>query len=67
MGAAEFALAIFAQLPTLMKAGKDVAGLISAGTQKLQAMVAENRGPTPEEWSALNAQIHALQTELHAP
>lgn len=65
MGAIAFALEILTQVPALIAAGVQVKGLIDSGTASLQAMQNEKRDPTPAEWSALNAQIAALQKELH--
>lgn len=66
MGALPFAVQLLTALPGLIQAGMNVTTLIGDSTTKLKAMHDENRDPTPEEWSALNAQIKALRGELHA-
>jgi hypothetical protein len=67
MGAAAYALSLLTELPSLIASGKQVVDLIQTGTTALKSMQAENRDPTPAEWDSLNAQIKALQEELHAP
>jgi hypothetical protein len=36
------------------------------GREKVEAMKAEDRDPTPEEWAALNARTQALRDALHS-
>ena len=65
MGAIAYALQLLQVLPSLISAGRDVVGLVSQGSAALKTMAAENRDPTDEEWTALNALIEGLQDELH--
>ena len=67
MGALPYVIQLLSALPSLIKAGMDVTALIQGSTAKIQAMNTENRAPTDAEWAELNAQIKALQNELHAP
>lgn len=66
MTAFAFALEL-ARLAPAIKAG--VTGAIDAldwGRERLEAMAAEGRDPTPEEWAALNARTQALRDALHS-
>lgn len=67
MGSLEVALAVLAQLPGLISAGKDVIGLVNSTKATLETAKAEGRDPTNAEWDALNAQITDLRAQLHAP
>lgn len=67
MTALAYAIQLLSALPSLIKAGMDVTTLIQGSTAKIQAMNTENRAPTDAEWAELDAQIKALQAELHAP
>lgn len=53
-------------LPQLMAAGKDVWAFWKKHTDKVEVMVAEDRNPTSEEWSELNATIDELREQLHS-
>jgi hypothetical protein len=47
----------------------DVVGVkddISWGLETVKKMVAENRGPTDEEWDEVNRRTDALQAKLHS-
>lgn len=61
-----YALQLLSALPSLIQAGRDVTALLSHGQATLTAMQTEGRDPTPAEWEALDAQVKALQNELHA-
>ncbi len=67
MTAIAYALSLLTEVPTLIAAGKSVVDLVQTGSAALKTMQAENRDPTAQEWSDLNAQIKALRDELHAP
>lgn len=54
-------------LLALLQAGIDVSAAASQMYAKMQAIQAEGRDPTPEEWDELNARIEDLRKELHAP
>lgn len=61
-----YATQLLGILPALISAGKDITDLVTTGNAALQKMQAENRVPTDQEWADLNAQIAALQKELHS-
>lgn len=67
MGALPYVIQLLTALPSLVKAGMDITALVQEQTAKIQAMQAEKRDPTPQEWDELNARIKALRDELHAP
>jgi len=67
MEALAYALQLLNVLPALITAGRDVSTLVTQGQAAIEAMITDKRDPTPAEWDALNAQIKALQDELHAP
>lgn len=62
----KFALTALQELPALIRSGKDAIGLIRETEDALKRMIAENRNPTPEEWSSLNKRIADLRGELHS-
>ena len=62
-----YAMQVLQALPTLIATGQSVVTLVEQTNQRLAAMQAENRNPTPQEWADPNATIAALRTELHAP
>lgn len=51
-------------IPIVLQVGGDVLGTIQKGRADLATMKAQNRGPTPEEWAALDGQIDALMAQL---
>lgn len=65
MGSTTFALQLLAILPSLINAGLQVQGIITATNAKLTKMVEEKRDPTEAEWDELNAAIDELRTQLH--
>jgi len=60
-----YALQFLNAVPQLIAAGQNVMNLVNHATTALQNMQAENRGPTAEEWAALDAQTDALRAKLH--
>jgi hypothetical protein len=62
-----FAAEALAALPGLIQAGMDAYTFAKESSDKVAAMVAEQRDPTPEEWDQLNAVTASLRAELHAP
>ena len=65
MTALLYAIQVLQAVPSLIAAGHDVASFVNDHTAKLNAMHAENRVPTPEEWAALNAKTDELRAQLH--
>ena len=61
-----YAIQILGILPQLIAAGRDVTALIQQGQAVLSDAQANGREPTDADWNELNAQIKALQDELHA-
>lgn len=51
-------------IPIAIQVGGDVTAIINNGKSALEAMEAENRGPTEAEWSNLNATIDGLMGQL---
>jgi hypothetical protein len=45
--------------------GRDVTNMIAITGERLDAMSSAGRGPLAEEWDAQNAEIRALQQDLH--
>jgi GH24 family phage-related lysozyme (muramidase) len=66
-GILPFAIQLLEALPGLFASGAQALALIQAHTDALKAMVAENRGPTQDEWNALNATISGFEAQLDAP
>ncbi len=66
-GAIELALFVLQALPALLEAGAQVKDLLQSTSDALTKMQAEGRGPTDEEWEAVNDVITALREEFHAP
>lgn len=60
----DFADKLLALVPQVIAAGGDVLNIIANGRSALAAMKAENRGPTADEWTALDSQIDALMGQL---
>lgn len=63
-GAEVFATQVLKTLPNLIAAGLDVAEVVTRTNAAVQAMLAENRGPTDAEWADQAARIKALEAEL---
>lgn len=61
-----YALQFAQALPSLIATGQSVMGLVNHASSAMQTMLAENRGPTAQEWAALDAQTDALRAQLHA-
>ena len=55
---------LLALVPTVMAAGGDVLSIIANARTSLAAMKAENRGPTADEWAALDSQIDNYMGQL---
>lgn len=51
-------------VPQAIAAGSDVLSIIANGRTALAAMKAGNRGPTADEWAALDSQIDNLMGQL---
>lgn len=51
----------------LAAAGKDIVSTLNYIRDTLKTMQAENRDPSPEEWSALNQKTLDLLAELNSP
>lgn len=62
-----FAIAVLQNLPALIAAGADVAGLVTEANGRIATAQAEKRDPTPADWDWLNGEIRSLQGRLHAP
>lgn len=60
------ALQLLQVIPDLVAAGVEVKGLVDEYSTKLNAMAAEKRDPTAEEWAELNATIQRLRSQLHS-
>lgn len=60
-----YALQLLGVLPSLIEAGASVVDLVQNGKAKIQQMQDENRGPTDEEWAALNDSIAKKRADLH--
>jgi hypothetical protein len=60
-----FASTVLTTLPSLIAAGAQVGGLIQTTNDSIARMQAENRGPTPQEWDAINGMISELRASLH--
>lgn len=66
MGAAAYALQLIGLLPQLVGAGQSIMGLVNQGWSSLSSMVAENRGPTPEEIAALRALTDSVHAQIQS-
>lgn len=53
-------------LLALLQAGMNVSAAAGQMYARMQAIQAEGRDPTDDEWAELNAHIAALRTQLHA-
>lgn len=63
---AQYGATILTSLPGLIKAGVEITGMIQMGQARMNAMIAENREPTADEWKELNGEINRLRADLHA-
>lgn len=61
---AQFAIKAIGYIKQAVAVGKDVKAFIDSTNAALEKMRAENRGPTPEEWAALDAESKALSDEI---
>lgn len=61
-----YALQALEAIPTLISTGQSVVSLVEHSTSVIKTAQAENRDPTDQEWSDLNALIDSLRTQLHA-
>jgi len=61
-----YAMQLLSALPQVIAAGGSILQMVTDGNARLQAMAAENRNPTAEEWLALNTEIVALRSQLHS-
>ena len=61
-----YAIQLLSALPQVIAAGGSILQMVTDGNARLQAMAAENRNPTAEEWLALNTEIVALRSQLHS-
>lgn len=59
-----FADKLLGLVPTVIAAGGDVLTIIAQGRAALEKMKTESRGPTIEEWDALNQSIDTLMGQL---
>lgn len=66
-GVVAFATKALGEIVPLVSAGASVVSLVSNTKNALQTMQAQNRGPTQQEWDALDAEINSLRQQLHAP
>ena len=64
--ALQFATTVLQTIPSLITAGAQVGGLVNSTNEALARMHAENRGPTPAEWDAMNGVISELRASLRA-
>lgn len=62
-----FGMEVYLRLPDLIAAGQDVSGILQATGEAVKLMVKEERGPSPEEWSAMNEMIATMRAQFHAP
>lgn len=60
--ALEFAARVIATAQALLKAGQDAAGVLETGGKAITVMQAENRDPNEQEWDAIHAYRHELET-----
>ncbi len=65
MGALAFALKVIEMVPFAVDAVSGAWDAFQWGSEKVKAMVAEDRDPTDAEWDELNAKVAALRTALH--
>ena len=61
-----FALSALSQVPSLVAQGVSIAAHVREAQAAVAQMVAENRGPSAEEWDQLHARIAGLLQELDA-
>ena len=66
MPAAAYALQLLSMLPQLLGAGQSIMGLVTHGQTALSNMLAENRGPTPEEIATLRALTDSIHAQIQA-
>lgn len=66
-GVVSFATKALGEIVPLVSAGASVVNLVTSTKDALQNMQAQNRGPTQQEWDALDAEINSLRQQLHAP
>lgn len=59
------ALNILKWLQTLLGAGQEVAPILAQANAMLDSMVADNRGPTTEEWVWLDGLRHSYEQAIH--
>jgi hypothetical protein len=62
----DFANNALTNIGTLIQLGEDVKNLIDMTKERLDAMAAQGRGPTNEEWDAQNSMIRSLQDQLNS-
>lgn len=70
LAVAEFALKVLQSAPAIIQGATTLAaGLeqVNRYTVRLKAMIEEDRGPSPEEWDELNAEIKSLEDRLNSP
>ncbi|HEY4123762.1 MAG TPA: hypothetical protein VGM36_04055 [Rhizomicrobium sp.] len=60
----QYIAAALAALDEILKAGGNVTALVTELKSTIQALQAENRDPTEEEWAAMNTQIAAAIAAL---
>ena len=66
MGALQIAMLVMQELPALIAAGRDVAGIINRTNSVLTAAQLAGRDPNPAEWADLNFLIRASVAEIDA-
>ena len=59
-----YVLQVLEALPSLVEAGTTAYQLLEKANAAVKAMQAQNRGPTADEWAALDAAISAAISEL---
>lgn len=62
--AEQFLDAVLQQLPALITAGVDIKDAVTNASAAATQMTAENRGPTPDEKAATQAELDALDTQF---
>lgn len=64
--ALDYVLKALSTLIPLAQAGANVAGALMEIHERTEAMDSANRGPTDEEWNAIDKKADELRDELHS-
>lgn len=66
MPALAYVAQVLAIMPQLIGAGQSIMGLLTQAQTAVSNMMAGNRGPTPEEISALRALTDSIHAQIQA-